>query len=133
MAFELAAMKQVDHARIFSAANQELLAKYCGVYSDWNPSAKYVWAIERATGNLFYRLPTWAPHDGVDRFLLIFDNLPLVVEMDSDEAIRPLTLPERLTSQLEEIRQAIRDAFEAHGFFGVPPRDAVDIPAPTFK
>ena len=133
MAFVLEAMTQADHALIFSPDNATLMAKYCGVYNEWKSEAKSAWAIDRATGTVFYRLPTWAPRDSVDRFLLVFDMTSIVVQMTADETVLPLDLPARLVPRLEEVRQAIRDAFVVHGFFGVAPTGAVDIPTPTFQ
>lgn len=138
MAFVMESMTQEEHTKVFTAENKALISKYCGANDKWDPTSQNRRAIDRERGLILLMLRTWAPRDGVRRYLLIFEGASIVVQMGSGgstgDVVLPLDLPESLKPRIDEIQAAIRDAFVVHGYFGIhEPEDAVDTPNPTFE
>lgn len=138
MAFVMERVTESDHEKVFTAANKALISKYCGASDKWDPVDQSRRATDRERDAIFLKLRTWEPRDGIRRYLLILEGVPMVVPMGSGgstgDVILPIDLPDQFKSRVEEVQATIRDAFVVHGYFGVhEPKDAFETPDPTFE
>lgn len=133
MAFSLELMTQEDHNSVYGEQTLVLLAKYGNIQARWDVSAEKNWAIDRARNLAFLRLTTIGPKDGLYRYVLMFENFPLYIQMGRRENIGPIELPTQLQRRLGEVQEAIREAFFVYGYYGLPHANILNSPRPKFE
>jgi len=90
--------------------------------------------MARSSGAIvtFMMIDKFAPKDMLNRYLVIFEGEAFVFEISGNE-VEPIDMPLVLLPKLAEVQQAIVDAFEVHGIFGLQPPRPFDIPRPHFE
>jgi hypothetical protein len=133
MTFSLELMTQEDHNRVYSEENVALLTKYCSFQHRWDVSAERNWAVDRERNLAFLRLTTAPPSDGMYRYVLLFENVPLYVQMGRRENILPIDLPTPLQRRLGDVQDVLREAFFVYGYYGLPHANILNSPRPKFE
>ena len=133
MAFVMEKRTEELHKKIFTEENKALINKYCALNDEWHPLSKSGVAIDRERDAIFLMVAKYAPIDTIRRYLLIFRDTPMMIEMGGGFVIFPMDIPDHLKSHIEEVRNVIRDAFIVYGSYGIGIPSSDEIPTPTFQ